>query len=359
MNLRKLSVAWVLAALCAPGLVRADDEEPKPASVEGVLLRVAPQDALGAGPDAPTGTLTIVSDGAPDPTGIRLILDGQIQKKLAEAESQGKFWIGLMCTAPSDALRTQLDLASDVGLLVDEVYDDGPAKKAGLQLHDVLVSATVVGQEEVRSLKNLTDLVNAVQAAETTAMKLEFLRRGRKQALEVLPAERPKISMQRLNISTIDPNQRGAWSSTEALGLRWAGPMFVNIKTDPLPEGMIMEFQPPEGEPQNVIVRKGDQVWTAEVKSLDKLPDEIGTLVKQQLQQRNPHPSRTITTTYGAIPGGNVSFVAHAMAPTLPDDVTMTTVRKGSAPVKVTLQKGDQTWDPLHSRKSWPCPPRR
>jgi hypothetical protein len=344
MNLRKQSLAWVLAALCAPGLVRADDEEPKPASVQGVLLGIAPQDVLVGSPDEPARSTTFIPGEAPQLTTARLILDDQIQKKMAEAESQSKFWIGLICSPPSDALRTQLDLANDVGLLVDEVYEGGPAKKTGMQVHDLLISVTLVGKDEVRSLKNITDLVNAVQAAEETAMKLEFLRRGRKQTLEVVPAERPKTSTRSLTISVADPSIHAAWiSSPEAVGLRWAGPMFVNVKTEPLPDGMIVEFQPPEGEPQNVIVRQGDQVWASELNSLNKLPEEIGTLVKQQLQQRNNYVGRTFTSA--TTTSGNVNFITHAIAPTLPDDVTLTTVRKGSAPAKVTLQKGDQTWD--------------
>jgi hypothetical protein len=342
MIFKKQSVAWMLAALCAPGLVWADDEEPKS---QGVQLEVISQDVVVGGPDEPARAITITSDETPELTTAKLILDGQVQKLMAEAESQSKFWIGLICTPPSDALRTQLDLANDVGLLVDEVYDGGPAKKAGMQVHDLLISVTLVGKDEVRSLKNITDLVNAVQAAEETAMKLEFLRRGRKQTLEVVPAERPKTSTRLLTINVADPNLNTAWTRTspEAVGLRWAGPMFVNIKTEPLPEGMIVEFQPPEGEPQNVIVRRGDQVWASEVNSLNKLPEEIGILVKRQLQERNNYAGRTVT--YGTPTVGNVNYVAHAVAPTLPDDVTLTTVRKGSAPAKVTLQKGDQTWE--------------
>ncbi|MDB5343068.1 MAG: HtrA protease/chaperone protein [Schlesneria sp.] len=346
MDLRKLSVAWVLTALCAPGLVRADDEEPQSLNIQGARLQITSQDVLVGGSDEPARSITITSDQAPEFTTARLILEGQVQKKMAEAESQSKFWIGLMCTPPGDALRAQLDLANDIGLLVDEVYDGGPAKKAGLQVHDLLISTNVVGKDEVRSLKNLLDLITAVQAAETAAMKVEFLRHGRKQTLEVVPTERPKTLTQRLTISAADPSSKAMWtSSPEAVGLRWAGPMFVNVRAEPWPEGMTMEFLPAEGEPQKVIVKKGDQVWTTEVNSLDKLPDEIGTLVKQQLQLRNPHVARTFA--YGATTSGNVNFVDQAIAPTLPlpDDVTMTTVRKGSAPAKVTLQKGDQTWD--------------
>lgn len=349
MNLRKQTMAWVLAALCAPALVRAnDDEGPKPQVVEGVRLRIGAQDVLVQSPDVQSQTVTVVTEDDRAPLSIAVTVDDQLQKKkLAEADAQSKYWLGLMCSAPSDALRAQVDLPSDVGLVVDEVYEDGPAKKAGLLPYDLLISSmTIVGQdEEVRSLKNLLDLVNAVQAAETTAMKIEFLRRGKKQTVEVVPAERPTAHRQaRLDLSVADPNLKAALTrSSDGVGLRWAGPMVVNFRAEPLPEGLTIEFQPAEGEPKAVVVKRKDEVWATDVKSLDKLPEEIAVLVKQQLHQRGTqtawmHSGRAIAT-------GNVIVTRHGAPVSLPDDVTVTTLRRGSDPLKVSIKKGDQTWD--------------
>lgn len=346
MNVRKQCWAWVIATLCAPGFVLADEQEQPaaPAAADVLLLKVAPQDGGGIPLKDLAGTVTIVTDE--QPTQIQIGIDGQLDKKLAEAEhaGQGKYWIGLMCDVPSNALRSQLNLGAEEGLLVDTVYDGGPAKNAGFQATDVLIAVTIPGKAEIRPLKNAMDLNKAVQIAETAPLKVEFYRAGRKQTLEVVPAERPKSTTARINLVNADPKLHAIWgaSTPESVGLRWAGPMVFVTKADSLPEGMTIEFQPPEGQPEKVLVKKGDQVWTSEVKSLDKLPDEIAGLVNQQLQQRTGRYTRTFGYQANA---GNVNFVAHAVAPVLPDDVTITTVRKGAAPMKVTIQKGDQTWD--------------
>lgn len=354
MNVRKQCWAWLMTALCAPGMILnapamtlADEtEQPPQPAVQDPLLKVAPQDGISYSLENVTGTVTIVTEEQPAPANVEVILKRQVdqlEKRLAEAalDAHGKYWVGLMCDAPTALLRAHLNLGADEGLVVEGVSESGPAKKAGFQNMDVLVSATIPGKTEPRSLKTIGDLNEVVQLAETTPVKIEFIRNGRKQSLEVVPAERPKpVSV---SVSGVTPKVNTAWTTTpDSVGLRWAGPMVVMSKAEPLPEGMTIDFQPAEGQPEKVIVKKGDQVWTAELKSLDKLPDEISTLVKQQLQQRTGRYTRTSGYQTTA---GNVTFTAHAVAPALPDDVTITTVRKGSAPVKVAIQKGDQTWD--------------
>ena len=231
-----------------------------------------------------------------------------------------------------------MDLPSEVGLVVDEVYEDGPAKKAGVLTHDVLISTTIVGKDDVRTLKNVMDLVNAVKAAETSAIKVEFVRRGKKQTLEVIPAERPvEPRNARLDVDV------KAWLARpqDAATLRWAGPLVVYVKDVQLPDGMTIEFQPADGEPKSVIVKRKDQVWAADVNSLDKLPEEIAPLVKQHLQARIAKPVPRVTSRTNA---GNAGML-YLTIDSLPEDVTVTTVRKGTAPMKVAVQKGNQSWE--------------
>lgn len=349
MNMRKQTTAWVLAALCAPALVRANDAEgPKPQVVEDVRLTISAQEVLVQSSEVQPQTVTVVTEGGQPPVSLAVTLDDQLQKKkLAEADAQSKYWLGLMCSAPSDVLRAQVDLPNEAGLVVDEVYEGGPAKKAGLVRYDVLISSTtVVGEkEDVRSLKNLLDLVNAVQAAETNAMKIEFLRRGKKQTVEVVPAERPKDQYEaRLDLSMASPDLKAVLNrSADGVGLRWAGPMVVNFRAEPLPDGLTIEFQPAEGEPKAVVVKRKDEVWATDIKSLDKLPEEIAVLVKQQLHLRGPQTARLFGGR--TIATGNVVVTRHGTAFVLPDDVTVTTVRKGSDPLKISIKKGDQTWE--------------
>lgn len=68
---------------------------------------------------------------APLPTNIRV----------AQLISQPKVMLGINLTEPSDAVRKQLKLADDQqAIFVEKVIDGLPAKKAGLEAYDVIVS---------------------------------------------------------------------------------------------------------------------------------------------------------------------------------------------------------------------------
>lgn len=348
MNVRYSMWKWVCATFCLNAAV-ALAEDPKPVfavddRAGNVQFRVLREPA--------DGRLEIVAEETP-PGPPQDVLTEVLESKhgivhfTVNTDSQGKYWIGLLCAPASDALRSQLELAADTGLIVEEVSDGGPAKKAGIQQFDVLLSAVVAGkaESEARSLSNSMDLVNVVQAAETAPMKIEFLRRGKKQTLELSPEERPKQAAAVYGIATA-ASVPGAMAvpPQQPLGLRWAGPIIVNLAAAPIPEGMAIEFQPAEGAPQKVIVKQKEQTWEADVKSLDKLPEEIALVVRQQVAARNTPVARS-AVAYRKTAATPPSLVVHGAVTPLPDDVSVTVLRKGSAPAAITIKKGDQTWE--------------
>ena len=77
----------------------------------------------------------------------------------AEGAKADRFMIGVTCSPASEALRAQLKLGPDGGLLVDHVSVDSPAKKAGIQPYDILLEA------QQKPLRKPEDLVAAVQQA--------------------------------------------------------------------------------------------------------------------------------------------------------------------------------------------------
>lgn len=339
----------VCATLCLnTALALAEDPKPKPVTAAGngpinVRYRVVN--------DSNDGTLEIVTEEAPlaQPpidvlTDVLTPNNAGILNLTVNTDSQGKYWIGLLCTPPSEALRAQLELAADTGLVVDEVSEGGPAKKAGIQRFDVLLSATVTGkaESEAQVLSTLTDLVNVVQAAATSPLKIELLRRGKKQTVELSPEERPKQAFV-VGVTSVSPEGVATPDRHQALGLRWAGPMIVNLAAAPIPEGMTIEFQPAEGPPQKVIVKQKEQTWETDVKALDKLPEEIGLLVRKQLAVR--HAATRSAMAYRMSATATPSLVVHGAVTPLPDDVSVTVVRKGAAPARITIKKGDQTWE--------------
>ena len=342
MNERRNWWNWIGMAICLNAAVAlADDVEPPKTKADGTEEARNISIAI----DGKVQQL-VVGEGSPVAPNVTAFA-------LAEV-TQSKYWIGLMCSEPNEAMRTQLDLATDVGLLVEDVSEGSPAMKAGMQRHDLVLTATILtkGEPEVRRLANLADLIKVVQTAENRSMKLEFLRRGRKQSLDLLPEERPQMKFNFINVSSdsVTLDSQFAFAQGNALGI-WAGPVIMKAA---LPDGMTMEFQPAEGQPEKVTVKKGDQTWVAEIKALDKLPAEIAALVQQQLAVRTARVVRTTSAAHASNPAGLVVLgdTVHVtgrgdvrIGASLPEDVTVTVVRKGADPAKITLKKGDQTWD--------------
>jgi len=350
MNLRRNRWAWIGLAVVGLGRSLLAEEPPRPDL--SLVVEEAPLDAeVGVeANDEPKGAVVVVEQGAPEGAnlGLAIVNDLEVIQQRLDAESQGKYWIGLVCAAPSDVLRTQLDLEADLGLIVEEVYDGGAARKAGILQYDLLLSATIQGSDkpDVRRLGSVSDLVSAVQAAEKRVLKLEFLRRGRKQSLDVAPQERPsKPAETTANLRVFFSNDAGVTTTQHPLGLRWAGPMIVNIAPPALPEGMTMVFHPAEGQPEKVTVKQGDKTWEAEVKALDKLPAEIAPLVQQQLAQRRAAPHGPNFVYAQTPPPGIPHLNVYGFSSGLPDDVTVTVVRKGSEPAQVTIRKGEKSWE--------------
>src|SRR5205085_11276871 len=68
------------------------------------------------------------------------------------------FWIGVTVAPIEPALRTHLQLPQKQGLLAIDVVKDGPAAKASVRPHDILLS---LGGEALRDQAKLIELVQA------------------------------------------------------------------------------------------------------------------------------------------------------------------------------------------------------
>jgi serine protease Do len=94
------------------------------------------------------------------------------------------FWIGVSVTPLGPALRSQLQLPQDKGLAVIDVVKESPAERAGIKLHDILLSFAG---------KPLTDqehLVDLVQNNGEKSAAVELIREGKTQTIEVTPQRR-------------------------------------------------------------------------------------------------------------------------------------------------------------------------
>ena len=308
---------------------------------------------------------------------------------------QPKYWIGLLCIDVSDALRAQLNLEANVGLLIDAVTEDSPASKQGLERTDILLSVRLAAEppEKLsRKLSQVGDLVKIIQEAETKPLQFEILRRGVRKTIEVTPVERStQIGNVLLGGILSDDTERRihvVTPNTNDIRMFIAGPMFESArKSPPLPEGVLMEFHQVVGETEKVIVKKGDQKWETSVEEVAKLPDEIRVIVLQQLLARRSGPVPPIAVfppnftappvppIVPAAPGapvqphvvsngllkvvtvnetaGNgdaskpvsVARVVFSSTTSLPENVTVSIVRKGSDPAQITVKKDDKSWE--------------
>jgi len=201
-------------------------------------------------------------------------------------------WIGLGCQPVSEALRAQLALEEDQGLLVDMVAEDSPAAKAGFQRYDVLLAA------DSKPLGSIQDLVEAVRRAGDKKMSFRLLRQGKEMTIEVTPAERPPEARPRQPFRLRRPPE---WKEFERwLEMPFGGPgrryrfrFFgpgtilpprVHIETD-LPGDVSVTITKKGKQPAKIVVKRGDQTWEVTEDELDQLPEEIRGHVQRMLGQ--------------------------------------------------------------------------
>ncbi len=165
-------------------------------------------------------------------------------------QSSGKYWIGVECREAPPELKSQLGLAEDEGLLVVHLTAEGPAAKAGLKRHDIIVSA---GDDK---LKRVPDLIKAVNAADGKEMSLKIIRAGKEQTIAVTPAERPK-------------------EDSQIIARPGPGFMFTPSSPPELPDDVTVTVIHKGKDPLKVIVTRGDEKWELDEKDLDKLPGEL------------------------------------------------------------------------------------
>ncbi|MEM8667804.1 MAG: PDZ domain-containing protein [Planctomycetota bacterium] len=128
---------------------------------------------------------------------IELVRKGKKQSVEMEANSLTAplppFRIGVQIESPSEALRAQLNLYNNEGLLVVALVDDSPAIEAGVKVHDVLLRAD--GQR-LSDNKGLSGIVNSTQGK---ALTLTVMRSGKEVELEVTPVRAPESEVVRLD----------------------------------------------------------------------------------------------------------------------------------------------------------------
>jgi len=95
------------------------------------------------------------------------------------------YWVGVIVSRPSPALRAQLRVPKDQGLVVDVLEPEGPAAKAGLQLYDVLLK----GND--KPLAHVQDLMQIVGQVKDGKLTFDLIRAGKQETVSITPVHRP------------------------------------------------------------------------------------------------------------------------------------------------------------------------
>ena len=106
--------------------------------------------------------------------------------KGGEAQGEGKPWLGIRAEEASSALRAQLGLEDNEGVVVADVVEDGPAEKAGLMVNDILLKCE---GKPVGSPRELEEALAGRTAGDVVVV--EYLRRGQLGEAEVRLENRP------------------------------------------------------------------------------------------------------------------------------------------------------------------------
>ncbi len=135
----------------------------------------------------------ILTGGGPMPgnIGIGFAIQSNIAREvyyqLARSGKVTRGYLGVYVSDLDQAMAEMVGLNANQGVLVSDVTDaNSPAGKAGLQSKDVI---TAINGKAVKAPRELTDTVAAMPVGATA--RVDFIRNGQPQTVEVTIAERP------------------------------------------------------------------------------------------------------------------------------------------------------------------------
>lgn len=99
------------------------------------------------------------------------------------AEPRSQYLIGVQCSRADSLLRQHLKLG-DRGLVVQDLIPGSPAAASGLNVGDLILSASNT------DLRTVHELMNVIQDSEGQAVELSILRSGESLTISVVPEKR-------------------------------------------------------------------------------------------------------------------------------------------------------------------------
>jgi hypothetical protein len=265
--------------------VDAAPSEDAPIEEEGTLIQIGPDGGVNVDVDV-------------DGDRARRLRERLLERRAARQggvdfapQAVSRYWIGVGGESVPEAIRAQVDIADNEGLLLGAVDPEGPAGKAGVQQFDILLKAN---GEPISSIAPLSELVGK-QGEANSSIKMELLRRGKPVVVEVTPEERPAGPVaavpnrgERLGLFGPDgpfgPN--GAFAGGEGFGGGQFGEMLQGM---PMAAGVSVSVARQDDGPAQVTVTQGDKTWTfdeGDKEAIAELPGDVRPMVEQMLSEQ-------------------------------------------------------------------------
>jgi membrane-associated protease RseP (regulator of RpoE activity) len=270
---RGLIVTWVVphgpaarAGICQNDILLTLDDVPlaKPEDLEE-RLKAAGDKAL---------SLELLHVGQKKTLQVRpmhMVIFGPVQPATSE------FWIGISVTPLEPALRDQLQIAGDRGLLTTGVVKDSPAAKAGFKLNDILLTINS------KPIIDQVELIKLVQTSKERPLAIEILREGSGKTIEVTP-ERRKDSILRTakdqlsgNFNIVRPGAVFEGGSLLTPELSWTAPKWVWSK-----DWNSWSKDWNSAHPQADAVASRLDTMAGEIKDLRKAVEKLSEAVKDR-----------------------------------------------------------------------------
>jgi membrane-associated protease RseP (regulator of RpoE activity) len=265
-----LIVTWVLpqgpaarAGICQNDILLTLDDAPlaKPEDLE-VRLKAAEDKALN---------LVLLHQGQKKALQVRpmhRVIFGPVLPAPSE------FWIGISVSPLEPALREQLRIAGDRGLLTTGVIKESPAARAGFKINDILL--TINGKPII----DQAELIKLVQISTEKPLAIEILREGLEKKIEVTPERRKDSILHSAKdqlTGTFNIVRPGAVLRGNAGGFT-GGPEF-SWTTDP---NWQKGWTANSAHAQSDTVASRLDAMAAEIKDLRKAVEELGRVLKER-----------------------------------------------------------------------------
>jgi hypothetical protein len=283
-----------------------------PAGQGGFVFAADAAPSAAAGQKADAGPFLFIQGAAP-PVEVRSRV---VDEAAAPA---GEYWIGVQLEPLPEILVSQLKL--ERGMVVVQVFDDSPAAKAEVKVHDILLRAAG------KDVKEPQDLIAAVNDAKENEIEIVALRGGTETTLKVKPAKR-QADRQELRFAPETPHaevvralddlyKRTPDGDVRLLAVRPGG-VYAYAQAARFPDNLEVSIEKRGDQPAKIRVTRiqegEDQTWEVTEDKLNDLPEDIRGHVQSMLGAHPPAAGGQLRLKLEAAQGHARNQAARAVA---------------------------------------------